>query len=130
MGAFLRARIAPGVLLVATIAAGLAVRASPAVPAPVAKYAGVALWSLAVYACVLLCRPPLTVARASLIALALSFAVELAQLTPGPAYLSSKHVLLRLIFGADFGAWDLPAYAGGVLLGALLHRGLLRRRPV
>ena len=52
-------------------------------------------------------------ARAFAVALGLSFAVELAQLTPYPAWLSSKHVILRLIFGTTFGFVDLAGYVVG-----------------
>jgi hypothetical protein len=120
-----RRRVPLVIALALTVAAGLGVRA--ALSGLWAKYAGVALWATAAYWAVLLVRPALGVAWAAGITLAISWAVELAQLTPVPAYLSSKHILLRLLLGASFGAWDLPAYLVGVALGAALHR-LGRRR--
>jgi len=109
-------------LLALTIAAGLGVRAVLA--GWTAKYLGVALWATAAYFTVLLVRPSLSVLRAAAIALAVSWAVELAQLTPGPAYLSSRYFFFRLLLGSDFGAWDLPAYLAGVLIGAAVHRAV------
>ncbi len=126
MPAALRSRLGPAALLLGAVAAGLAVRFLPGVPPLLAKVAGVALWSVAAYACVLLARPRARVLSASLIALGLSFGIELAQLTPYPAALSARHLLLRLLLGTTFSAWDLPAYAAGVLGAALLHHALLR----
>ena len=121
----LRARLAPALLLVLTVAAGLGVRALLA--GWWAKYPGVALWSVALYWFLLLLRPSLAIPRAAALALALSWAVELFQLTPLPAALASRHVLFRLVLGSDFGVWDLPAYLAGVLLAAALH-ALIHRK--
>ena len=84
-----------------------------------AKYLGVALWASAVCALVAFVRPRLGATRIAVMALALSWAVEFAQLTSGPAWLSSQHIVLRLIFGTTFSVWDLPAYALGVAFGAV-----------
>ena len=105
----------------ATVAAGLGVRA--AFDGPLAKYGGVALWAVLVYWLVLTVRPAMSVRLAAALTLAISWAVEFAQLTPVPAWLSSKHVVLRLVFGTTFHPPDLLALAGGVLLGAWLHWG-------
>lgn len=86
-----------------------------------AKVAGDALYTVLLYVLVLVIRPSATRARAFAVALGLSFAVELAQLTPYPAWLSSKHVLLRLIFGTTFGLVDLAGYGVGALLAVLVH---------
>lgn len=111
-----------------TIALGLLARASlTGLPA---KVLGVALYATLVYWVVVCVAPALPVGRVSLVALALCFAVELAQLTPIPAALSARHPLLRLVFGTTFSAWDLPMYAAGVLLAAALHRLALRRMAV
>lgn len=98
-----------------TIAAGLGAR--HALAGLWAKYLGVLLWSTCLYACLRGLAPRARVLRTGALTLALSWAVELAQLTPGPAYLSARHPLLRLIFGTTFNAGDLPAYAAGTLLG-------------
>ncbi len=86
-----------------------------------AKYLGVALWATEAYVMVVLVRPQIRARNAALWALAVSWGVELFQLTGVPAWLSSQHLLLRLIFGTTFSAYDLPAYAAGVALGAATH---------
>lgn len=94
---------------------------------PWAKYGGVALWATEAYVMVLLVRPSLSVRHAAAWALAVSWGVELFQLTGAPAWLSSHHILLRLIFGTTFHGPDLPAYAAGVSLGAVVHWRMKRR---
>ena len=86
-----------------------------------AKYLGVALWATEAYVLVVLVRPSIRVRDAAAWALAVSWGVEFFQLTGVPAWLSSQHLLLRLIFGTTFSAYDLPAYAAGVALGAAVH---------
>ena len=113
-------RTAATVASLVVLTAGLATRTY--LDGPVAKYLGVALWATLVVQLVVWCRPTVTLWRAGLVALAISWAVEFAQLTPGPAWLSSQHVVLRMIFGTSFHFWDLPSYAGGVLLGMALYR--------
>jgi len=81
-----------------------------------AKIAGDALYAVMVYVVVLIVRPDARPARVGLVALGVSFAVELAQLTPYPAWLSSRHVLLRLVFGSTFGFVDLAGYVVGAAL--------------
>ncbi len=103
----------------AVVALGLAARYG--LWGPWAKYGGVALWATEAYVMVLLVRPTLAVRDAAIWALAVSWGVELFQLTGAPAWLSSHHILLRLIFGTTFHGLDLPAYAAGVALGAAGH---------
>ena len=103
-----------------TLGAGLAARAF--LDGAPAKILGVALWATLVYWLVAFCAPTWRVAQVALSTLAISWTVELAQLTPVPAALSARHVLLRMIFGTTFSAWDLPMYVGGVALGAVVHR--------
>jgi hypothetical protein len=122
----LRARGGIALAALLAVAAGLAIRYGLS-GAP-AKYGGVALWSCMAYAGVLLVRPTLSVARAAIVTLIISWGVELAQLTPLPAALASKHLVLRLLLGTTFSLADLPAYAGGVALAAGAH-ALARRRP-
>lgn len=86
-----------------------------------AKYLGVALWATEAYALVVFVRPTIRVIRAAAWALGVSWGMEFFQLTGVPAWLSSQHLLLRLIFGTTFSAPDLPAYAAGVALGAAVH---------
>ncbi len=127
----LKARLVLATLSGATIAAGLAARAL--LDGPLAKYLGVALWATLVYWLVLLARPGMSVRAAAIVTLAISWAVEFAQLTPVPAWLSSQHIILRLIFGTTFHPPDLPALLAGVALAAAAHPLLapvLARRPV
>lgn len=114
-----RSRLPDVVALAITIAAGLAVRAL--LTGWWAKYLGVGLWAVAAYWAILVVAPRLSPARTSLIALAISWAVELAQLTPIPRTLSSWHPLLRLVFGEVFNPTDLIALAAGVLAALLVH---------
>lgn len=54
-------------------------------------------------------------------------AVELLQLTGLPAAAAGLTPLARLVLGSGFDAWDLPAYAVGVLVALGVVR--LSRRP-
>lgn len=121
-------RTAAGIAAVLTIAAGLAVRRS--LPWGFwSKYSGVALWSVVVYALVVLARPRMGVARCAALSLLISWAVEFAQLTSVPGRLSSLHPMLRMVFGEHFSLADLPAYAVGALLAAMAHAACVRRGP-
>jgi hypothetical protein len=123
--AALRVRLAPALAVPLTIATGLAARAwLSGLPA---KVAGDALYTVLVYVLVLLVSPTARPLRAFAVALGLSVAVELFQLTPYPAWLSSKHLLLRLVFGTTFGFVDMAGYAVGAL-GAVAMHSLVRRR--
>lgn len=121
-----RTRILAAITGLLTIVAGVAVRRWLP-PGFWSKYSGVALWALVAYALTVFVRPRARVARCFIAALLISWAVEFAQITPLPGWLSSKHPLLRMIFGEYFSFKDLPAYAVGVLLGAVMH-GLIRKR--
>lgn len=115
-----RRRAGALVAAAAAIAAGLAIRRF--LPWGFwSKYLGVALWAVVVYALLVFIRPRIRLTHCAALALLISWSVELAQLTPVPGWLSAQHPLLRLVFGADFGAADLPAYAAGVLTAAMLH---------
>ncbi len=90
------------------------------------KYVGLGLWATMIYALVVLARPSISPLIGAAAALAFCWMIEFAQLTPGPAWLSSQHIILRLIFGIGFSAWDLPTYAVGVGLGAGAHAWVKR----
>jgi hypothetical protein len=124
-GKNLKQRAAAAGLLALTIGAGLAARYLLA--GFWAKYLGVALWATAAYWCVLFVRPSLSVMPAAAVTLVASFSVELFQLTPVPAHLSTRHILFRLVLGTTFSVWDLPAYLAGAILGAAVHLALWRR---
>lgn len=93
-----------------------------------AKYLGVCFWATLVYVLAVLVKPSVTASRAALISITISWFVEFAQLTPVPAWLSSKHIILRLIFGTTFNPGDLLATAVGVGLAAGVHALARRRR--
>lgn len=119
-----RMRILAFLAALVTIAAGLAER-KWLPPGFLSKYSGVALWSVVLYALLVFVRPRAGVRHTAALALLISWMVEFAQITPVPAWLSSQHPLLRLIFGESFSFKDLPAYAAGVLLAAMFHNLLL-----
>ena len=88
---------------------------SGALPAWWAKYAGVALWACALYWLVrTISGPSWSRSRAAVVAFIGSWVVEFLQLTAIPHWVSSKHWLLRVMFGDTFSVWDLPAYVVGV----------------
>ncbi len=122
----LRSRAAFLLAALLTIAAGLGARA--VLSGLPAKLAGDALYTVLVHVLVLVARPGTPPRRAGAISLGLSFAIELFQLTPYPAWLSSKHVLLRLIFGTTFGVVDLVGYVLGAALAVSVQAGLARAR--
>ncbi|OKK25017.1 hypothetical protein AMK09_02200 [Streptomyces sp. CB02488] len=96
---------------VATVAAGLGVRT--VADGDLAKYAGDALYTVLICALVALCAPrarPVVVAGTGL---AVSWAVELLQLTGVPAELSRRSAVARLVLGSTFNAPDLLWYAVG-----------------
>jgi hypothetical protein len=95
---------------------------------PFAKYAGIALYAAFIYTLVVVVGPRTRPFVAALISLAACWAIEFAQLTPLPASLSARSVLLRLVFGTTFNLPDLAWYAVGVALAAAAslaygHRG-------
>jgi hypothetical protein len=102
-----------------TVAAGLGARALLAgLPA---KVAGDALYTVLIHVLVVAAQPDVRPSRAAAVALGTSFAVEFAQLTPYPAWLSSKHVILRLVFGTTFGFVDLAGYVVGAAFALAVH---------
>lgn len=115
------------VLLAAVVvtAAGLAVRAFTG--GALAKYGGVALYACLVYVIVLLFAPRARPWLVAPVALGVCWAIEFAQLTPVPAALSERGVLLRLVFGTTFNPPDLLWYAVGVAAAFAPHTVTRRR---
>jgi hypothetical protein len=122
-----RVRACAAIAGMLAVAAGVAVRHWLPWGFP-SKYSGVALWSVVVYALVVFVRPRAGLARCAAVALFISWSVEFAQLTTVPGWLSSMHPVLRMIFGEHFSLGDLPAYAAGVLLAAIVHGLTVRPR--
>ncbi|MGW6719536.1 ribosomal maturation YjgA family protein [Streptomyces sp. NPDC054995] len=122
----LTARAVAAVAAVVTVGAGLAVRAGA--DGAFAKYAGSALYTVLVCALVAFCAPrarPLVVA---VTALAVSWAVEFAQLTGVPAELSAHSTAARLVLGSTFNAPDLLWYAVGAAGAWAVLRAAARAR--
>ncbi len=120
----LKPRTSPAAAGVVTLLAGLAIRYG--LEGFLSKYGGVAAWAAMVYWCVVFLSPSIRTKNSFIIALAISWAVEFLQLTPGLAWLSSRHILLRLIFGTSFNWPDLIAYAAGVALAAAVRHFLFK----
>ncbi|NEA80049.1 DUF2809 domain-containing protein [Actinospica acidiphila] len=121
-----RTRLLAAVAALATVGAGLGLRA--VATGDVAKYGGDALYTLLILALVVVLAPRSTPARAAGIALAVSWAVELLQLTGLPAGLSARSTAARLVLGSTFNAPDLFWYAVGACAGWLALRAVVRRR--
>ena len=128
-----RSRLVTGVLLFATMAAGLASRRYPAwQPAFVARYAGDTLWAAMVFWSLALVRPRRPACVLGAAALGIAFADEFSQLYRAPwidALRASR--LGALALGQGF-LWSDPwCYAAGVALAAAVDLGIRRavRRP-
>jgi hypothetical protein len=93
------------------------------VPGEAGGYLGDALYAALVYLLFLFARPAGAPAVLWGAATAACWLVEAAQLTPWPAELAAHSVLARLVLGTTFNAGDLPAYAAGAAIAAVLHRG-------
>lgn len=115
----LRVRALASVAAVVVIGAGLAVRAGA--DGVVAKYAGSALYTVLLCALVVLCAPRARPAVVASTALAVSWAVEFAQLTGVPAELSARSTAARLVLGSTFNAPDLFWYAVGAAAVWAVH---------
>ncbi|WP_037654963.1 DUF2809 domain-containing protein, partial [Streptomyces exfoliatus] len=109
-------------------AAGLGVRAVSG--GEVAKYAGDALYTVLIHTLVVFLVPRVRPLTAAGTALAVSWAVELAQLTDLPAELSRHSTAARLVLGSTFNAPDLFWYAVGAALAWAVHTRLTARRTL
>jgi hypothetical protein len=120
------ARMTAVVAASVTVAAGLGVRSLAGGDA--AKYAGDALYTVLIYALVLFVAPRVRPLTAGASALAVSWAVELAQLTGVPEELSRQSTVARLVLGSTFNAPDLFWYAVGAGLAWAVHAGTAAAR--
>ncbi|MGW8063988.1 ribosomal maturation YjgA family protein [Streptomyces ziwulingensis] len=123
-GAAIRVRGAAAVAALVIVGAGLGLRA--VATGEVAKYGGDALYTLLVFALVVLAAPGTSPLKAGGVALAVSWCVEFLQLSDLPAELSRQSTAARLVLGSTFNAPDLFWYAVGAATGWLAAR-LLRR---
>jgi hypothetical protein len=117
-------------LTAATIALGLLSRRIPALPAPLAKALGDALYATMSFWLAGLLAPTRSTRRAAICAISFCFAVELSQLYHAPWIDGIRaHRLGGLVLGHGFHAADLAYYVAGALAGALLEARVLRRLP-
>ena len=87
------------------------------------KYGGDALWALLVFYLVCFCRPRMRLAARAGLALGIAAVVEFSQLYHAPWIDSIRATRLGLlILGSTFNWPDLPAYALGILIGAVIER--------
>ncbi len=111
------------VCIVITVGAGLLTRRIP-VLAAFGKYPGDGLWALMMFFIVGLIRPRTSTWRAALIALAISYVVEVSQLYEPPWLVSIRSTTLgHLVLGSKFHVGDLVAYSVAIALGAALEIG-------
>ena len=115
-----RTRFAAAGAAAVIVGAGLTLRA--VATGEVAKYGGDALYTLLLFALVLVVAPGTAPIRAAALALAVSWGVEFLQLTDGPAYLARQSTAARLVLGSTFNAPDLFWYAVGAVTGPLVVR--------
>ena len=109
------------VAIVAVIGAGLALRAR-IVPLPeiFVKYGGDALWALMVFCAVGWVLPKASTIRVGLIAIGISWTVEISQLYHAPWIDAARGTRLGgLALGSTFNWPDFIAYAVGVGIGVL-----------
>jgi hypothetical protein len=123
-----RSRLATGVLLLATIAAGLASRRYPALqPAWLARYAGDTLWAAMVFWGLALVRPRGSARVLGVAALGIAFADEVSQLYRAPWVDAIRATRLgALALGQGFLWSDLWCYTAGVSLAAAIDIGIRR----
>lgn len=126
MGARTRTRLVTATVAVGTICAGLGIRGVAG--GDVAKYGGVALYTVLVYVLGVLVAPRVRPLVAGSCAFAFSCAVEFLQLTGVTAGPAGRSVVVRLVFGSTFNAPDLLWYAVGAAVAALVHTSVRRRR--
>lgn len=107
---------------IGTIVLGLLWRSIPASLAPFLwKYGGDAIWAAMVYFLIRSITPSRSVTWSATLAIGISFAIEFSQLYHAPWIDSVRRMRLgALILGSIFNWPDLPAYAVGVALAALV----------
>jgi hypothetical protein len=125
-----RNRLAYCALVLAVIALGLASRKFPGLfPAALGKYPGDALWTMMVFFGLAVMAPRMTIARLTLWALAISYAVEFGQLYQAPWIVVVRaHPLGHLVLGTAFGWMDLVAYTAGAVVALLIELSINFRR--
>lgn len=114
--------------IVLVIAAGLASRRFPLLPAFLGAYPGDALWALMVFLMIAFIRPAMALPVLACLALATAFLVEASQLYQAPWINAIRATTLgHLVLGTGFQWLDLLAYTVGVALGVVADYALSRR---
>ncbi|MFI6082567.1 DUF2809 domain-containing protein [Streptomyces sp. NPDC051217] len=126
MGVLARTRLVAAAVAGGTVGAGLGIRVVAG--GDVAKYGGVALYTVLVYVLIVLAAPRVRPLVAGAGALGLSCAVELLQLTGVTAGPAERSVVVRLVLGSTFNAPDLLWYAVGAAAAAPAHMWVSGRR--
>ncbi|MBT2516900.1 DUF2809 domain-containing protein [Streptomyces sp. ISL-90] len=93
---------------------------------PILDVLGSILYVVLVGLLVLVVRPTLPAVVVASVALAISTAIELLQLTGIPDSIGAAVPAARLVFGSAFDPIDLVAYAGGAVLLFVLLRVIAR----
>ncbi|GGJ76683.1 membrane protein [Streptomyces camponoticapitis] len=119
MSALARARLVASGVALGVVGAGLGIRVVAG--GDVAKYGGVALYTVLVYVLVVLAVPRVRPLVGGAVALVISCGVELLQLTGATAGPAERSVVVRLVLGSTFNAPDLLWYAVGAAAAALAH---------
>ena len=122
-------RITYAVLMLITIAVGLAWRMVPLGLSPFwFKYGGSALWAMALYWLIAACVPRLSAVGVGFLAAAVAALVEFSRLWHVAAVDAFRLTLAgRLLLGRFFSLKNIAAYWIAILLAGLLDRWLVRR---
>ena len=117
-------------LLLATVAAGIAVRFAPlGLPAEVVKYGGSMLWALCIYWVVAAILPRLPEPAAAVCAGVVATAVEFFKLYRSPGVDAFRLTLPGiLLLGRVFSPWDILAYWVAIAMGAWAHAAFGKSR--
>lgn len=119
-----KSRVACTISAVVIIAFGLLWRSHLLPLSPfLRKYGGDALWASLVFVLIRFCRPRMSIVSSAVIAFTIAVTVELSQLCHAPWIETIRGFRLgSLILGSTFNWPDIPAYAIGILIVALIDR--------
>jgi len=120
------------VLVLVTIAAGIAIRFTPlGLPPVISKYGGSALWAMMVYWIVSTLLPAWRIRALFLLAGTLATIVEFFKLAHSPALDAFRLTLPGiLLLGRFFSAWDIVAYWLAISAAALADRQIRKARTI
>ena len=127
----IRNRIVYALLVVGTIGAGLATRATFFhMPSVLGKYPGDCLWAVMMFFIVGMIFPTLSTLRTAVVAVLICFGVETIKLLPWD-WLNSirRSTLGHLILGRAFTWQNYIAYSVGVVIASLGEAVIAKRRP-